>query len=99
MTSPFITKAAVLAAALAAAAGIGFMAPAAQAAPQHHAVAAHHAVATHHADQAPAGWIDRGKYWTFDGCNSDGQQGVQRGAWDQYQCANGTVFWNLWTNR
>ncbi|AEW98823.1 hypothetical protein [Streptantibioticus cattleyicolor] len=47
----------------------------------------------------PAGWVLRDKYWTFDGCNSAGQQGIGRGAWDQYQCANGRVFWVLWTNR
>ncbi|WP_391858282.1 hypothetical protein [Streptomyces silvisoli] len=93
MASVLIRKTAALAAGVAAVAGLGFVAPAAQAVPRHHAVVAHHS------DQAPAGWIDRGKYWTFDGCNSDGQQGVQRGAWDQYQCANGSVFWNLWTNR
>ncbi|MGW7007089.1 hypothetical protein ACWGCW_30850 [Streptomyces sp. NPDC054933] len=95
MASALIRKAAVLAAGVAAVAGIGLVAPSAQAVPQHHVAAR----AAQHTDAAPAGWIDRGKYWTFDGCNSDGQQGVQRGAWDQYQCANGSVFWNLWTNR
>jgi hypothetical protein len=99
MASVLIRKTAALAAGVAAVAGLGFMAPAAHAAPQHHAVPTHHTVAARHADDAPPGWIDRGKYWTFDGCNSAGQQGVDRHAWDQYQCANGAVFWNLWTNR
>ncbi|MFI5801318.1 hypothetical protein [Streptomyces sp. NPDC051561] len=42
--------------------------------------------------------IHRGKYWTLGGCQTAGQQGIDRGHWDQYQCAEGWM-WNLWTNR
>jgi hypothetical protein len=51
------------------------------------------------AADAPAGWVHRGKYWTRGGCLEAGQEGVQRRHWDEFQCANGAVFWNLWTNR
>ncbi|MEU3556093.1 hypothetical protein [Streptomyces fragilis] len=43
--------------------------------------------------------VHRGKYVTLGGCQTAGQQGVERGHWDRYQCAEGTFFWNLWTNR
>ncbi|MFD3514800.1 hypothetical protein [Streptomyces sp. NPDC058657] len=42
--------------------------------------------------------IHRGKYWTLGGCQTAGQQGIDRGHWDRYQCAEGWM-WNLWTNR
>ncbi|MDK1344649.1 hypothetical protein QNO09_15275 [Streptomyces sp. 378] len=46
--------------------------------------------------------IHRGKYMTLGGCQTAGQQGIDRGHWDQYQCAEGNMWpwkWNLWTNR
>ncbi|MGC2999506.1 hypothetical protein ACPF8X_14355 [Streptomyces sp. G35A] len=43
--------------------------------------------------------VHRGKYFTLGGCQTAGQQGIDRGHWDRYQCAEGTFFWNLWTNR
>ncbi|CAL9341731.1 hypothetical protein [Streptomyces sp. NPDC057838] len=46
--------------------------------------------------------IHRGKYMTLSGCQTAGQQGIDRGHWDRYQCAEGTMWpwkWNLWTNR
>ncbi|GAA2424671.1 hypothetical protein [Streptomyces glaucus] len=43
--------------------------------------------------------VHRGKYLTLGGCQTAGQQGIDRGHWDRYQCAEGTFFWNLWTNR
>ncbi|MDH6223103.1 MULTISPECIES: hypothetical protein [Streptomyces] len=43
--------------------------------------------------------VHRGKYVTLGGCQTAGQQGIERGHWDRYQCAEGTFFWNLWTNR
>lgn len=43
--------------------------------------------------------VHRGKFFTLGGCQTAGQQGVDRGHWDRYQCAEGTFFWNLWTNR
>ncbi|GAA0471551.1 hypothetical protein ACFQ2B_33465 [Streptomyces stramineus] len=56
--------------------------------------------AVSHAAQAPADLpVHRGKYWTRGGCMEAGQEGVDRGHWSQYQCANGPVFWNLWTDR
>ncbi|MFD7130917.1 hypothetical protein [Streptomyces sp. NPDC059894] len=42
----------------------------------------------------------RGKYFTPAGCQTAGQQGIERGHWDRYQCAQGAFWlWNLWTNR
>ncbi|KQZ17871.1 MULTISPECIES: hypothetical protein [Streptomyces] len=46
--------------------------------------------------------IHRGKYMTLGGCQTAGQQGIERGHWDRYQCAEGSAWpwvWNLWTNR
>ncbi|MFD5476428.1 hypothetical protein [Streptomyces hawaiiensis] len=46
--------------------------------------------------------IHRGKYMTLGGCQTAGQQGIDRGHWDRYQCAEGNMWpwkWNLWTNR
>jgi hypothetical protein len=43
--------------------------------------------------------VHRGKYVTLGGCQTAGAQGIERGHWDRYQCAEGTFFWNLWTNR
>ncbi|MDR6979049.1 hypothetical protein J2X68_005783 [Streptomyces sp. 3330] len=44
--------------------------------------------------------VHRGKYVTLGGCQTAGQQGIERGHWDRYQCAQGSFFlWNLWTNR
>ncbi|HEX4812601.1 MAG TPA: hypothetical protein VFV66_07585 [Nonomuraea sp.] len=43
--------------------------------------------------------IHRGKYWSHSACITAGQQGVDRGHWSRYQCAEGTWFWNLWTDR
>ncbi|MEU3620573.1 hypothetical protein ABZ725_51310 [Streptomyces sp. NPDC006872] len=43
--------------------------------------------------------VHRGKYVTLGGCQTAGQQGIERGHWDRYQCAEGTFLWNLWTNR
>lgn len=51
------------------------------------------------AADAPEGWVHRGKYWTHGGCVEAGHDGVQRRHWDEFQCANGPVYWNLWTNR
>lgn len=48
---------------------------------------------------APPGWVLRGKYWTRGGCTEAGQEGVQRHHWDEFQCANGSMRWILWTNR
>ncbi|MFI2507318.1 hypothetical protein [Streptomyces sp. NPDC018972] len=71
--------------------GLGAAAPAA-AAPG----AASHQTAVQAADGLD---VHRGKYFTLGGCQTAGQQGVDRGHWDRYQCAEGTFFWNLWTNR
>ncbi|MBT2385944.1 hypothetical protein [Streptomyces sp. ISL-11] len=58
------------------------------------------AAAASHVAQAPADLpVHRGKYWTRGGCMEAGQEGVDRGHWSQFQCANGPVFWNLWTDR
>ncbi|HEY9327264.1 MULTISPECIES: hypothetical protein [Streptomyces] len=46
--------------------------------------------------------IHRGKFMTLSGCQTAGQQGIDRGHWDRYQCAEGNMWpwtWNLWTNR
>ncbi|MFJ4834389.1 hypothetical protein ACIP79_31440 [Streptomyces sp. NPDC088747] len=44
--------------------------------------------------------VHRGKYMSLGGCQTAGQQGIERGHWDQYQCAQGSFWlWNLWTNR
>ncbi|MER6628030.1 hypothetical protein ABT301_07305 [Streptomyces sp. NPDC000987] len=46
--------------------------------------------------------IHRGKFMTLGGCQTAGQQGIERGHWDRYQCAEGSMWpwvWNLWTNR
>ncbi|MFE6490012.1 hypothetical protein ACFVGN_44770, partial [Streptomyces sp. NPDC057757] len=50
---------------------------------------------------APVGLdVHRGKYVSLGGCQTAGQQGIERGHWDQYQCAQGSFWlWNLWTNR
>jgi hypothetical protein len=55
--------------------------------------------AQENAADAPSGWILRGKYVTRGGCIEAGEDGKRRQAWDDYQCANGQFFWNLWTNR
>lgn len=46
--------------------------------------------------------VHRGKFMTLGGCQTAGQQGIDRGHWDRYQCAEGNMWpwtWNLWTNR
>ncbi|WP_055525681.1 hypothetical protein [Streptomyces graminilatus] len=45
--------------------------------------------------------VHRDKYLTLGGCQTAGQQGIERGHWDRFQCADGTwpFRWNLWTNR
>lgn len=48
---------------------------------------------------APAGWVLRDKYWHHGDCVEAGQDGIQRQHWEQFQCANGTLQWVLWTNR
>ncbi|WP_236579983.1 hypothetical protein [Streptomyces sp. HM190] len=52
-------------------------------------------------DRAGAAALDvyRGRYVTQGGCETAGRQGVERGHWDQYQCAEGRLFRHLWTNR
>ncbi|MFD5895339.1 MULTISPECIES: hypothetical protein [unclassified Streptomyces] len=40
----------------------------------------------------------RGKYWTRGGCLEAGQEGINRGHWTGYECANGTLQWVLWTD-
>ncbi|MEV0037021.1 hypothetical protein [Streptomyces sp. NPDC050804] len=40
----------------------------------------------------------RGRYVTRGGCLEAGQEGVARGHWTGFQCANGTFFWILWTD-
>ncbi|MFJ2606149.1 hypothetical protein ACIQOU_15435 [Streptomyces sp. NPDC091279] len=56
---------------------------------------------THTVAAAPAANLPvyRTWYWTWANCDNAGRQGVERGHWDQYQCAEGDVFWHLWTNR
>lgn len=76
-----------------AATGLGLGAAPAVAAP---AAAASHVNALRAADGLD---VHRGKYVTLGGCQTAGQQGIERGHWDRYQCADGTFFWNLWTNR
>ncbi|MFD0315537.1 hypothetical protein [Streptomyces flavalbus] len=43
--------------------------------------------------------VYRGRYLGWADCDKAGRQGVERGHWDQYQCAEGRLFWHLWTNR
>ncbi|QXJ26482.1 hypothetical protein AGRA3207_002690 [Actinomadura graeca] len=45
--------------------------------------------------------VHRGKYLTLGACQTAGRQGIERGHWDSFQCADGTWpwRWNLWTNR
>ncbi|MFD3613509.1 hypothetical protein ACFWXA_36815 [Streptomyces atroolivaceus] len=46
--------------------------------------------------------VHREKFMTLNGCQTAGQQGIDRGHWDRYQCAEGSAWpwvWNLWTNR
>ncbi|MER5555160.1 hypothetical protein ABT001_26415 [Streptomyces sp. NPDC002793] len=46
--------------------------------------------------------VHREKFMTLNGCQTAGQQGIDRGHWDRYQCAEGNAWpwvWNLWTNR
>lgn len=62
-------------------------------------VESRHTVTAASAADAPEGWVHRGKYWTHGGCVEAGHDGVQRRHWDEFQCANGPVYWNLWTNR
>ncbi|MBV9022592.1 MAG: hypothetical protein JO362_02020 [Streptomycetaceae bacterium] len=94
-----LSAAAVTGSALAALTLIGVgAASAAPVLPGHSRAAANTGLAAQ-ASPVPNDWVLRDKYWTYDGCNSAGLQGVQRGAWDQYQCANGTLQWVLWTNR
>ncbi|NJQ01876.1 hypothetical protein [Streptomyces zingiberis] len=50
------------------------------------------------AEQVP-GWVLRGKYWQYGNCVLAGNEGIQRGHWDQFQCASGALQWVLWTNR
>ncbi|MEU3251284.1 hypothetical protein [Streptomyces sp. NPDC006997] len=51
-------------------------------------------------ERAAAGLdVYRGRYLGWADCDKAGRQGVERGHWDQYQCAEGRVFWHLWTNR
>ncbi|GAB7110654.1 hypothetical protein JCM4814A_89710 [Streptomyces phaeofaciens JCM 4814] len=73
--------------------GLGLSAAPAVAAP---ATASSHVAAVRAADGLD---VHRGKYVTLGGCQTAGQQGIERGHWDRYQCADGTFFWNLWTNR
>jgi hypothetical protein len=52
--------------------------------------------------QAPitaAGWEFFDDYWTHAGCIEEGQNGVQRGEWTQYQCRSSAIDWNLWVLR
>ncbi|MFI2780640.1 hypothetical protein [Streptomyces sp. ALB3] len=63
------------------------------------------APAPHRVTAAPAADgldIHREKFMTLNGCQTAGQQGIERGHWDRYQCAEGNAWpwvWNLWTNR
>ncbi|MCH0540190.1 hypothetical protein I3F58_11535 [Streptomyces sp. MUM 203J] len=72
-------------------------------APAAPAVAAPGAVSHQVSVQAADGLdIHRGKFMTLGGCQTAGQQGIDRGHWDRYQCAEGSMWpwtWNLWTNR
>ncbi|GGO79188.1 hypothetical protein [Nonomuraea cavernae] len=43
--------------------------------------------------------VHRGKFWFHSDCITAGQQGIDRGHWSQYQCAEGSWMWNLWTDR
>lgn len=51
------------------------------------------------AQDGPAGWVLRDKYWQHGNCVTAGEEGKQRGHWDDFQCASGTAQWVLWTNR
>ncbi|MEW1720215.1 hypothetical protein [Streptomyces sp. NPDC093109] len=82
----------VAAAALAAPLGLG----ASEAVAGTVAEAAAAPVASAAADNLP---VYRDWYWTYGNCVGAGQQGVDRGHWDRYQCASGDVYWHLWTNR
>jgi len=42
--------------------------------------------------------VHRGKFWFHSDCITAGQQGIDRGHWSRYQCAEGWM-WNLWTDR
>lgn len=43
--------------------------------------------------------VHRGKFVTRGGCLEAGQNGVDHGRWSQFQCANATGAWDLWTDR
>ncbi|MFD2348157.1 hypothetical protein ACFSTC_00285 [Nonomuraea ferruginea] len=47
------------------------------------------------ADHLP---IHRGKFLFHSDCITAYQQGIDRGHWSRYQCAEGWL-WNLWTDR
>lgn len=52
--------------------------------------------------QAPAtasGWEFFDDYWTHAGCIEEGQNGVDRHEWTQYQCRSSAIDWNLWVLR
>ncbi|WP_336207265.1 hypothetical protein [Nonomuraea sp. LPB2021202275-12-8] len=42
--------------------------------------------------------VHRGKFWFHSDCVTAGQEGVDRGHWSHYKCAEGWL-WNLWTDR
>jgi hypothetical protein len=43
--------------------------------------------------------VHRGKFVTRGGCLEAGQSGADHGRWSQFQCANATGSWDLWTDR
>jgi hypothetical protein len=43
--------------------------------------------------------VHRCDFVTRGGCLVAGQGGVGHGRWSQFQCANATGSWNLWTDR
>lgn len=43
--------------------------------------------------------VYRDWYWSYAACDNAGRQGVERGHWGAYQCAEGDMFWHLWTDR
>lgn len=43
--------------------------------------------------------VKRGTYWTRGGCIEAGQEGIERGLWSRYTCANGPLWWTLYTDR
>jgi hypothetical protein len=43
--------------------------------------------------------VERGTYWTRGGCIEAGQEGIERGLWSRYTCANGPLWWTLYTDR